>query len=137
MIERTRESWQAFRESEPGCRFRDRYHRRQQRNRGRFDVRKALYVVVGVVIVLVGLVAVPAPGPGWAIVFVGVGMIAGEFLPIARFLDWAEVRLGGAARWARELWRRSPIAVKVLAVLIALTGVAAAAYGAYYIYTGL
>lgn len=86
---------------------------------------------------LVGLVAVPAPGPGWAIVFVGVGVVAGEFLPVARFLDWVEVRLREAARWARDLWRSSHPAVKILICLAALTSVAAAVYGAYYVYTTL
>jgi uncharacterized protein (TIGR02611 family) len=38
--------------------------------------------VVGLTVLAVGIVAIPYPGPGWAIVFVGLGILATEF-------DWA------------------------------------------------
>ena len=69
----------------------------------------------------VGIVAVPGPGPGWLIFFLGFGLITGEFLPFARFMDWAEVRLGRLARWAIGRWTRSSPAARasiVLAILI-------------------
>ena len=41
-----------------------------------------MVAVVGLAILAVGIVAIPYPGPGWAIVFVGLGILATEF-------DWA------------------------------------------------
>ncbi len=38
--------------------------------------------VVGLAVLAVGIVAIPYPGPGWAIVFIGLGILATEF-------DWA------------------------------------------------
>ena len=132
MIEKIRESWQSFKESEPGQRYKDRYRRRQQSKSGEFD---DLWLVVsvlgGVLIVLGGIVAVPGPGPGWLIVFLGLGLVAGEFRPIARFMDWAEIRLRRLARWAAGVWANSSPAVKALIVVAILLCAAALGYGAY------
>ena len=48
------------------------------------------------------IVAVPRPRPGWLIV--SMGLVAGEFEPIARFTDGLEVRLGRLA-WGPETSR--------------------------------
>ena len=85
----------------------------------------------GVLIVLGGIVAVPGPGPGWLIVFLGLGLVAGEFRPIARFMDWAEIRLRRLARWAAGVWANSSPAVKALIVVAILLCAAALGYGAY------
>lgn len=131
MIEKIRESWQSFKESEPGQRYKDRYRRRQQSKSGEFDLGLVVSVLGGVLIVLGGIVAVPGPGPGWLIVFLGLGLVAGEFRPIARFMDWAEVRLRRLARWAAGVWANSSPAVKALIVVAILLCAAALGYGAY------
>lgn len=38
--------------------------------------------VIGGVVLVVGIIAIPYPGPGWLIVFAGLGILASEF-------DWA------------------------------------------------
>ena len=49
--------------------------------------------MVGGLVVAVGSLAFGVlPGPGTLTFFVGLAMIAGEFYPVARLLDWAEVR---------------------------------------------
>lgn len=45
------------------------------------------------------IVAVPRPRPGWLIV--SLGLVAGEFEPIAPFMDWLEVSLRRLARGPR------------------------------------
>ena len=57
-------------------------------------------------------------------------MLAGEFLPLARFFDRLDVRLRKLGRWIKDLWVGSPAVVKVPVVLIF---VAALGYGAYYL----
>jgi uncharacterized protein (TIGR02611 family) len=99
MFERAKENWRRFKESKPGHRFKDRYHQRQQSRSGRFSLRAVFIIGVGTLILLVGIVAVPGPGPGWLIILLGLGMFAGESKPIARFLDWVEVKLRKAGRW--------------------------------------
>ena len=79
----------------------------------------------------VGFVAVPGPGPGWLIILLGLGMIAGESLSFARSVDWVEVRLRQGARLVAGAWAISPIPVKVLIVLTVLACTTALGYGMY------
>lgn len=51
--------------------------------------------VVGVAVLAVGVLAIPYPGPGWAIVFAGLGILATEFA-------WARKALG----WLRDKYRQ-------------------------------
>ncbi len=102
MIERTKESWRRFGASRPGHRFQDRYRRRQESEHGWRDPRKLFYFVGGLTIAVGSLVFGVLPGPGTLTFFLGLGMIAGEFRPVARLLDdWAEVRARELGRWVR------------------------------------
>lgn len=65
-----------------------------------------------------GLIAVPGPGPGWLIILLGLGMVAGESLFFARLFDGAEVKLRGLVRRAIGLWRISPASVRISIVLV-------------------
>jgi uncharacterized protein (TIGR02611 family) len=76
--------------------------------------------VVGTAVVLLGLFLVPFPGPGWLVVFVGLGILASEFAWAERLLDFAKAKVRG---WARWLGRQS-LAVRGLLGLatLVLTG---------------
>lgn len=130
MIGRTKQSWQEFKESNPGHRFQERYRRRQESEHGWRDPRKLFYVVGGLVLAVGSLLLGVLPGPGTLTFFLGLGMIAGEFLPVARLLDWAEVRVRKLGRWVGGIWRSSA-AGKALVVLVAAICVAAILYLAY------
>lgn len=39
--------------------------------------------IIGTIVVCIGIIAIPYPGPGWLIVFTGLGILASEF-------DWAQ-----------------------------------------------
>ncbi len=69
--------------------------------------------VIGTAIVVVGLVLLPAPGPGWLIIFLGLGVLASEFTWADRLLGWTKARV---SQWTAWLGRQ-PIAVRVLVVL--------------------
>ena len=43
------------------------------------SIRKPVVAFVGGIIILGGLILIPLPGPGWAIVFVGLAVLATEF----------------------------------------------------------
>jgi hypothetical protein len=70
------------------------------------------------------------PGPGFATVFVGLAILAGELLPAARLLDWGEVRLRRFGRFVGMVWRSSLLG-KVAVVAVAALIAAAVAYVAY------
>jgi uncharacterized protein (TIGR02611 family) len=123
-----------LKESRPGRRYQDHYHRRRRRfSSGRSVLRAIFGLVGGFLIVVVGIVAVPGPGPGWLIILLGLGMIAGESLSFARLIDRGEVRLRQMARWIVGVWVTSPTLVKVSIALTVLACTAALGYGIYYL----
>ncbi len=125
MVEKLREDWRRFKASKSGFRFRDRYRRRKRSGRSGFDFRKALYIVGGLVIAITSLVLAPLPGPGWGTFFVGLMILAGELLIVARFLDRSEIILRGPARRAKGAWVRLPAAVRILvSILVPVFGAA-------------
>ena len=62
--------------------------------------------VVGVVVVIVGIIVVPLPGPGWAVIFVGLGILATEFDWARRVLVYARERYRVVMEWMKRqgLW---------------------------------
>jgi uncharacterized protein (TIGR02611 family) len=129
MIERLKEHWRDFRESKPGQRFQDRYRRRQQDEQSHI-LKRVILIVFGAVLALGSLFLAPLPGPGFATVFLGLAILAGELLPAARFLDWAEVRLRKFASFVRYVWRSSLLG-KVSVVAVAALCAAAVVYVIY------
>ena len=125
MFENLREDWRRFKASKSGFRFRDRRRRRQRIGQSGFDLRKAFYVAGGLVIAITSLLLAPLPGPGWATFFVGLMILAGELLIVARFLDRAETILRGPARRAKSGWASVPAATRLLiGVIVPVCGVA-------------
>jgi uncharacterized protein (TIGR02611 family) len=60
---------------------------------------------IGLSVVVLGIIALPAPGPGWAIIFLGLGILATEFESAQRVLHWVRVRYQAWAHWvARQTW---------------------------------
>lgn len=77
--------------------------------------KRVLVGVLGGLITLVGVVALVAPGPGWLIIFTGLGILASEFAWAARLL-----------RQAKNLANQAADAVKIkkrhrLMIVAALT----------------
>lgn len=77
--------------------------------------------VVGTLVFAVGILAIPYPGPGWAIVFVGLGILATEFDWARRLLGWVRERYDRAMDWFKRqgLWVQILGAVFTFAIVIA------------------
>ena len=131
MLNRLKEDWRHLKHGEPGQRFKDRYYLSQRRKRSRITFWRVFNIGAGSGIALGGLLMVIAPGPGWLAIFLGLGMLSGELLPVARILDRIEVQLRKLVRWLREAWNNTPVVGKALILLAILTVVAASVYGAY------
>jgi uncharacterized protein (TIGR02611 family) len=129
-LENSIEEWRWFiKYSAPGCRFRDRYRRRQQAGRNRSMLRRACYVAFGVAVAIGSLLLAPLPGPGWGTFFVGLGIIAGEVLQVARLLDRGETELREALQRTKGVWDKSASAVRALIVLTIILCVVTTVYG--------
>ena len=128
-MEQMQQHWREFTESKPGERFKDRYRRRRQDEQGHI-IWRIILITLGAVIALGSLILAPLPGPGWATVFVGLMILAGELLPAARFLDWLEVWLRNFWRFVQQVWKASVLG-KVAVILVAGLCAAAAVYVVY------
>jgi uncharacterized protein (TIGR02611 family) len=129
MLEKLKQGWHDFERDAPGQRFQQRYERR--RRRGQSIWRKAVIIGAGILIMAAGLFFLVAPGPGLLVVFIGGSLIAQESLFAARALDWLEVRLRQLARWGLAFWRRAPLAVKIVVVVLALILGGASTFATY------
>jgi hypothetical protein len=135
-LENSIEEWRRFlKESAPGHRFRDRYRRRQHSGHERSPLRRACYASFGIAIVIGSLVLAPLPGPGWGTFFVGLGIVAGEVLPVARLLDRGEVKLRGALQRTKAVWDKSALAARMLIALTISLCVVASVYGACQVFS--
>src|SRR5215218_2132892 len=114
MIGRMRDGWRRFTASKPGHRFRARYRRNQRSGQGSSALRKVLVIVGGIIIVVASLLLAPLPGPGWGTLILGLVILAGELLILARFLDRAEIKLRGPARQAKVVWASLPAPTRLL-----------------------
>ncbi len=63
---------------------------------------RALVLAVGGVLVLGGLALVPLPGPGWLVVLLGLAILASEFEPAQRLLEFVKARLHAWNQWVRS-----------------------------------
>ena len=131
MIERIRNSWRIFAGGRPGLRFRERYRLRQSRGRGTFHPARLSYLAGGIALIVVSALLGWLPVLGWGTVFLGLGMIAGEFYPVARLMDQLEARarisMGPLAKKLARLpgWTQLSVSLTVALVTFALV------YGLY------
>ncbi|MEV4114702.1 TIGR02611 family protein [Nonomuraea sp. NPDC049695] len=82
---------------------------------------KIVFGVIGTLMVVAGLIMVPFPGPGWAVVFAGLAVLAVEFHWARRVLDFGKRTLHAWMEWyKRQGWL---VRVVVLIVTVAVAGV--------------
>lgn len=129
MLKRLKESWRRLRAGTPGRRFQQQHSRRQES--GRSPLKKALFVVVGLLLMAVGIFLLFVPGPGLVVLLLGALMVAQQSLLAARALDWAEVRALKLLDPSLRVWRRSSRALKILVVVFALVVAGAVGFGAF------
>ncbi|WP_245721789.1 TIGR02611 family protein [Nocardia crassostreae] len=77
--------------------------------------------VLGVAVLVVGILAIPYPGPGWLIVFAGLGILATEFAWEHRTLHWTHGRYRRVMDWySAQGWLVKGLgAVATLALVLA------------------
>jgi uncharacterized protein (TIGR02611 family) len=83
---------------------------------------KIVIGVVGVSVILVGIVLLPLPGPGWVIIFAGLGLLAVEFVWARRLLQFARRQVGRWTAWVR----RQPLPVRAGSIVATLAIIAGA-----------
>ena len=135
MLQRAIGKWRLFKEIEPGHRFQTRYkNHRERRQRGEASSYGRIFNLVGgPALIIAGLAFLPTPGPSYIIIAIGMWMLAGEILPLARFFERLDVWLRRLGRWIKERWKTLPAPVNVL---VATACAAAPGYAIYSLVQG-
>lgn len=119
--------WRVFQRGKPGRRFQARYYlHRRRRFRGEAPAYGRFYnVVSGLALAATGLLL------SWIVFGIGLWLLAGESLVLARLCDRTEVWMRELSRRLRRLWFHSSTVEKAMIVAALLAGVAALGYGSY------
>jgi hypothetical protein len=136
MIERIRKSWRLFASSRSGHRFRERYLLNKSCRCGYFDPVRLSYIIGGVVLIFISALFGWLPVLGWGTTFVGLGMIAGEVYPIARLMDWLEVRGSRLFKPLGKIFIRLPAWAQLAISLAIAVSTFALVYGVYWLTFG-
>ncbi|MFE7194157.1 TIGR02611 family protein [Kitasatospora sp. NPDC057541] len=81
--------------------------------------------LVGLAVVVLGVIMLPLPGPGWVVIFLGMGIWATEFVWAQLVLRWTRRKVAEAAQKAldpRVRRRNLTLTAIGLAVIAALCG---------------
>ena len=71
---------------------------------------RLVVAIAGIAVLAVGVMAIPYPGPGWAVLIIGLGILATEFEWARRWLAAARRRYDATMDWLK----RQPWWVRVL-----------------------
>jgi uncharacterized protein (TIGR02611 family) len=91
------------------------------RDRPMADIAYRIVVgVVGLAVLGAGIIAIPYPGPGWAIVFVGLAILATEFEWARHALRFTRERYDRVMAWFKRqgLWVKALGVVFTVAVVV-------------------
>src|ERR1700761_7267726 len=86
--------------------------------------------VAGLVVIAIGVVLIPLPGPGWLIVFLGLGIWSTEYAWAHRLLMANRRLLGQWRGWTARQPRWAQITVGALGLAL----IATVALGAWYLF---
>ena len=129
MFEKIKQHWTQFKKAPTGARFQHYYESRHHTPRSL--LKKMLFIVIGVLVMMVGVFFLAVPGPGLLVILIGAVIVARESLFVSRIFDRIEPRTWRAAVWCRTLWRRLSLTSKILLLAIATALAATAMLGAY------
>jgi uncharacterized protein (TIGR02611 family) len=104
----------------------DRVRERKEKHKERGKIYRALWVILGSIVILAGLaLSLPGiPGPGLVLVAVGLGMLALEFDRAERLLEKVLLRLERLSDRAQGASRAQKMAAGAVAVAVVAAAVA-------------
>jgi len=63
------------------------------------QIKRAFIAIVGSIVIVAGIIMIPYPGPGWLVVFAGLGILSIEFDGAKRVLDYVRGKYDAWAEW--------------------------------------
>ena len=132
MFDGIKDYWKELKAGTPGKRFQEQY--KKSHASGSSPLRKVLFLGGGALVIAAGIFFLPAPGPGWAVIFIGGGLVAQESERAAKILDWTELRLRAVMDWALGVWKKASTPARVGIVALGFVLAGGAGYAAYQIF---
>jgi len=86
--------------------------------------------VLGGLVVAIGIVLLPLPGPGWVIIFGGLGILATEYTWAARLLQWVRRFVTRMGSWIRA----RGLFLQIVFGLLSVAFLAAVVLGVWWLY---
>lgn len=62
---------------------------------------RILVAIAGGIIIIAGIIMIPAPGPGWVVVFLGLGVLGTEFAWAQRLLEYGKRKVRRWTDWIK------------------------------------
>ena len=84
-------------------------------------IKRVLVGFVGGLVTLIGVVALVAPGPGWLIIFTGLGILGSEFAWAARVLTSAR-GVANRAATAAKIKKKHRLMIMAVVIFLSLVG---------------
>ncbi|RYD50127.1 MAG: hypothetical protein EOP85_00220 [Verrucomicrobiaceae bacterium] len=126
-----RQHWNEFKEGRPGHRFQDRYERNKEAREERSWLGGLVKPAAGIMLVVAGVVFCLIPGPGLPLLLVGAGLLADVSLPVAKAMDWCDIRIRELAEKIRAWWKKCSPMAKCTLVMVMIFLISGAGYGGY------
>jgi hypothetical protein len=131
-----RDDWRQLRRAPPGRRFQTRYDQARRERGSHAWLTRALKIVGGILAILIALAEIVFPGPAILFFLLGGSLLATESRTVARFMDWSELKIRAAIRWARGVWHAASMTVRAVIVCVIVLFAGAGLYGMYRLWQG-
>jgi uncharacterized protein (TIGR02611 family) len=82
------------------------------------QVKKTFIGIIGGVVLFAGVIMIPYPGPGWLVVFAGLGILSTEFEWARRLLRFARGKYDAWTEWVKRQNTFVKAAIWLMTVLI-------------------
>ena len=131
MFEGLKKEWRSFRRGKPGQRFQDRFERNQKARSGKSRLTADLRPFFVIVLFAAGVVLCFIPDPALPLILIGAGLLADVSRPVARAMDWVEMRVRKILGIARDWWEHASQKAKQAVITGGVLLATGAVYGGF------
>jgi uncharacterized protein (TIGR02611 family) len=79
---------------------------------------RGVVTLLGVAVIVIGIVLLAIPGPGWLVIFAGLGVLATEYAWARRLLRFARAQVSRWTRWVAERGRVTQVLIGAFGLLV-------------------
>jgi uncharacterized protein (TIGR02611 family) len=79
---------------------------------------RGVVTLLGVAVIAIGIVLLAIPGPGWLVIFAGLGILATEYHWARRLLRFARAQVARWTRWVAERGRVTQVIIGVFGLIV-------------------